>query len=89
MVRFQRNELKNSGVEIYHNTKDKYHIVTPHLQIKAPCSSDASLTLSTSKRIGDILRAIEFKSENSDQKLILTAIYIKDIEIFTSKALFP
>ena len=48
-----------------------------------------SLTLSTSKRIVDILCAIECKSENSDQKLILIAIYIKDIEILISKALFP
>ena len=96
MVRFQRNGLKHSGVEIYHNKEDKY-IVTPNLQVKAPYSRNASLILSSLKRIGDLC-AVECKmneSENSDQKLFLVAIYIspnttmKNIKLFISKALFP
>ena len=52
VVRFQRNEIRNSVIAIYHIKEDRYDVVTPHLRIKAPYSSVAVVTVSTSARIG-------------------------------------
>lgn len=95
IVRFQRNEIRNAGVAIYHNQKNRCHIVTPHLDIKAPYSGNPDVTISTSKRIGDIcaVECIVNHSENNPKKLILIVIYIspnaamRDMKLFIAKSL--
>lgn len=54
IIKFQRNDVKNSGVTIYRNDKDNHHVITPHLEINPPYSCNADVTISTSIRIGDL-----------------------------------
>lgn len=44
IVWFQRNDIRNSGVAIYHNDKNNHHVITPHLEIKPPYSCNDDVT---------------------------------------------
>ncbi|KAK0072001.1 hypothetical protein PV326_000567, partial [Microctonus aethiopoides] len=49
--RFQRNEVRNSGVAIYRNETDNNYFITPHLEIQAPYSSNADVMMSTQSEL--------------------------------------
>ncbi|KAK0079964.1 hypothetical protein PV326_008447 [Microctonus aethiopoides] len=96
-LRFQRNEFRYSGIAIYRNETDNNYFITPHLEIWAPYSSNADVTISTLIRIGGLF-AVECRinpSDNNSPKLILITYYISpnsammDNESFIGKSLLP
>ncbi|XP_063973302.1 uncharacterized protein LOC135160564 isoform X4 [Diachasmimorpha longicaudata] len=97
IVKFKRNDTRNSGVTVDHHRDDGCYITTPHLEIKTPQSSNSGPTISTSTEIGDLcgVECRFISTANDPRKLMLIAIYIspdaviRDITSFIGKSLLP
>ncbi|GBP34314.1 hypothetical protein EVAR_7365_1 [Eumeta japonica] len=63
LLRFQRNEIRNAGVAIYNNQKNRCHIVTPHLDIKAPYSVSTKTASQTKIEAGFCEKDAEIQFE--------------------------
>lgn len=93
MIRLQSNEKKNYDVSIYHNTANKNHIITLHLDIKAPYQNAGDIIGSISSRIRDLYDVKCQIRNNPDRKFILITIHIvlnvsiRNIILFIDKGL--